>query len=79
MTILTDVLAELFKMFVSDARLTAAILAVVAVTAALINGASLSPLLGGAVLLLGCIAVLVMAIRREARHRAILSVRPERP
>lgn len=79
MTILRDVLAELFKMFVSDARLTTAILAVVAVTAALINGASLSPLWGGAVLLFGCIAVLVMAIRREATHRAALATRsPDR-
>lgn len=79
MNILKDVLAELFKMFVSDARLTAAILAVVAVTAALIKGASLSPLVGGAVLLFGCIAVLVMAVRREAQNRAILAAKPRSP
>ncbi len=70
MNILTGVQSELFKMFVSDARLTAAILAVVAVTAALIRGTSLSPLVGGAVLLVGCIGVPVAAVRREARHRA---------
>ena len=70
MSILKDVLSELFKMFVSDARLTAAILAVVAVTAALTLGTSLSPLVGGVVLLVGCIGVLIVAVRREARHRA---------
>jgi hypothetical protein len=70
MSILKDVLSELFKMFVSDARLTAAILAVVAVTAALTRGTGLSPLVGGAVLLSGSIAVLVLSVDREARRRA---------
>jgi len=70
MSILKDVLSELFKMFVSDARLTAAILAVVAGTAVLTRGTSLSPLVGGLALLVGCIAVLIVAIRREARDRA---------
>jgi len=63
MTILRDVLTELFGMFVSDARLTAAILAVVAIAAALIWFADVT-LLGGAVLLLGCLAVLVESVRR---------------
>jgi len=75
MSILKDVLSELFKMFVSDARLTAAILAVVAVTAALTRGTSLSPLVGGVVLLVGCIGVLIVAVRREARHRSRLASR----
>jgi len=70
MSILKDVLSELFKMFVSDARLTAAILAVVAGAAGLTRATSLSPLVGGVVLLVGCIAVLIVAVRREARHRA---------
>lgn len=70
MSILKDVLSELFKMFVGDARLTAAILAVVAATASLTHGTSLSPLVGGAFLLFGCIAVLIIAVRREAMHRA---------
>jgi len=69
MSILKDVLSELFKMFVSDARLTAAILAVVAGTAVLTRGTSLSPLVGGLALLVGCIAVLIVAVRREARDR----------
>lgn len=69
MSILKDVLAELLKMFVSDARLTAAILAVVAVTAALNRATSLSSLVGGGFLLVGCIAVLVTVVRIEARQR----------
>lgn len=75
MSILKDVLSELFKMFVSDARLTAAILVVVAVTAALTRGTSLSPLVGGVVLLVGCIGVLVVAVRREAQKRAAPATR----
>jgi len=70
MSILKDVLSELFKMFVSDARLTAAILAVVAGSAVVIRASGLSPLVGGMVLLFGCIGVLMAAVRREARHRA---------
>jgi Flp pilus assembly protein TadB len=69
MTILKDVFSELFSMFVSDARLTAAILAIVLATAALIDWADLPRLVGGAFLLAGCVAVLVLSVRREARAR----------
>lgn len=76
MSILKDVLSELFGMFVSDARLTAAILAMVAVAAVLIDGTALPPLAGGIALLAGCIAVLVISVRREARRRGALVARP---
>ncbi len=69
MSILKDVLSELFGMFVSDAWLTAAILALVVIAAALIEGTALPPLAGGIALLVGCIAVLVISVRREARRR----------
>lgn len=69
MSILKDVLLELFSMFVADARLTAAILVMVTVVAVLIDATGLSPLLGGAVLLLGSIAVLFLSVRREAVRR----------
>jgi fatty acid desaturase len=69
MTILGDVLAELFGMFVSDARMSAAVLAVVAVAAALIGPGGLPPLVGGAVLLLGCMAVLLGAVAWTARRQ----------
>lgn len=70
MTILKDVLAELLGMFVGDARLSAAILLVVGLAAGLIDLAGASPLIGGAVLLAGCLAVLIGAVLRAARARA---------
>lgn len=70
MNILKGVLSELFSMFVADARLTAAILATVAIAALLIDATRLPDLVGGAVLLVGCIAVLFLSVKREATRRA---------
>jgi len=67
--ILKDVLSELFGMFVTDVRLTVAILATVSVAALLINATHLPPLTGGAILLLGCVTVLFFSVRREAVQR----------
>ena len=67
MTILTVVIAELFGMFVGDARLSAAILVVVAIAAGTIRLTGASPLAGGALLLLGCLAVMIGAVLRAAR------------
>jgi len=69
MTILKDVFAELFGMFLSDAPLSTAVLAVVAVSAGLIDFARLDPLVGGGVLLGGCLAAVVESVRRTARRR----------
>lgn len=69
MRILRDVLAELFGMFVADARLTGALLATVLVAAALIDATALPPLAGGTVLLVGCVVILVLSVRREAARR----------
>ena len=68
MTILKDVLVELFGMFVADARLTLAILLVVAGVAGLIRLAGVDPLVGGVVLALGCVAVLFGAVLSAARR-----------
>jgi hypothetical protein len=70
MTILQDVVAELIGMFVGDAGLSLAILAVVAVTAGLIEIAQIEPLVGGGVLLFGCLAVLIGAVHRGARRQS---------
>jgi hypothetical protein len=70
MTILKDVIAELFGMFVGDARLTAAILMVVAIAASLVGLAGISPLIAGGVLLAGCLAVLIGAVLRAAIAQA---------
>ncbi len=69
MNILKDVLWELFSMSVADARLTTAILVIVVVAVLMIDATGLSPLVGGAVLLLVCIAVLFLSVRREAVRR----------
>jgi len=69
MKLLGDVLSELFGMFVADARLTVAILALVALSAVLTHKAGLAPLVGGVVLLLGCVVVLLLSVRREAVRR----------
>ena len=76
MSILKDVLSELFSMFVADARLTAAILAMVVVAAALIDATNMPPLVGGIILLIGSIAVLFLSVRREALRRLSESTVP---
>ncbi|WEF52026.1 hypothetical protein AFIC_000484 [[Pseudomonas] carboxydohydrogena] len=70
MSFLVDVAKELLGMFLADARLATATLLLVAIVAALLAG-YVEPLLGGAVLLLGYLALLVEATVREARHRSI--------
>lgn len=69
MHIIKDVAVELFGMFVADARLTAAVLGLVLGVAALLHVAGVAPLLGGIVLLVGCMLVLGEAVLREARRR----------
>ncbi len=66
MSVLRDVLSELFGMFVADARLTAAILVTVAIAAVLMRVLSLPGIYGGAFLLLGCVVVLLQSVRRKA-------------
>lgn len=56
-------------MFLADARLSLATLALVGLMAGLIIGLGLPPRLGGALLALGCLAVLVEAVLREAHRR----------
>lgn len=69
MTILKEVLSELVSMFVGDASLSASILVVVALSAALIDLGGVDPLVGGGALLAGCLAVLVGAVARAARRQ----------
>ena len=71
MNILKDVMSELFSMFVADARLTAAMLAVVAVAALIIDATNLPSLYGGIFLLVGSIATLLFSVRREADCRRL--------
>lgn len=70
MNLLKDVLGELIGMFVGDARLSVAVLAVVAVSAVVVRVAGMDPLVGGAVLLAGCLLVVVEGVRRNAQRLA---------
>ncbi len=69
MNVLGDVTRELLGMFLADGRLTLATLVLVAVVAVLLLTAHAAPLVTGLVLLGGCLAILVEATLREARHR----------
>ena len=69
MSLLKEVLAELVGMFLADARLSAAVLALVAMVAGLVDGVGLDPLLGGGRLLVGCLAILAAVTTANARRR----------
>ena len=67
MSLLTEVGTELIGMFFGDARLTIALLLLIAVAGALIELTGIDPLVGGIVLILGCPALLIANLRRERR------------
>ena len=69
MTLVQDIAKELFSMFLCDARLTGAIVALVLLAEGLILRLDVDPLIGGATLLFGCLIILVDAAARETRHR----------
>jgi hypothetical protein len=64
--ILGEIVAEIVGMFVGDARLSLAVLAVVGAAAALI-ACGAAPLGAGGLLLAGCLCVLVASVWRGAR------------
>jgi hypothetical protein len=67
MTMLKELAAELIGMFVAERRLTIAVLVIVAAAGSLVDFAGLSPLAGGAVLLFGCLILLIESVCRAAR------------
>jgi hypothetical protein len=69
MSIIVEVAKELLGMFLADARLTAATLVLVAIVAGLVVVLRVEPLLGGGILLVGCLAILVEAAVREVKSR----------
>ena len=70
MTVLKEVVAELIGMFIAEKRLTTAVLAVVTVAGCLANFTDLDPLVGGLVMLLGCLILLIENVWRAARTGA---------
>ncbi|MDF1793591.1 MAG: hypothetical protein P1U88_16880 [Thalassobaculaceae bacterium] len=67
MSILAEVLAELFGMFLADIRLTAAILALVAGVAAAMHWGAIGSLTGGGALLAGCLVLVIASVVLAAR------------
>jgi hypothetical protein len=69
-TMLKDLAVELIGMFVAEKRLAIAVLAIVAVAGSLVDFAGFNPLVGGAVLLFGCLILLIESVCRAARAGA---------
>ena len=70
MTVLNEVLAELISMFVAEKRLTIAVLTVVTLAGCLVDLTDLDPLVGGTVVLFGCLTLLIESVYRSARAGA---------
>lgn len=68
MSIILDVVRELFGMFVADLRLAIGVLVLVGVVAWLANGLGEPSALCGALLLLGSLAIVLEATLRQARR-----------
>jgi hypothetical protein len=67
MTVLKEVVAELIGMFVAEKRLTIAVLTVVITAGCLVDLTDLDPLVGGNVVLFGCLILLIESVCRSAR------------
>ena len=71
MTLLGDIARELLGMFLADAKLSGAILVLVATVAYLVDGSEwITPFAGGAALLVGCLVILVGVAAAEARSNS---------
>jgi hypothetical protein len=70
MVMLKELAAELLGMFVAEKRLAVAVLAIVAIAGSLVEFAGFDPLVGGGVLLFGCLILLIESVCRAARAGA---------
>lgn len=70
MTIIRIVFGELVGMFVDDGNLALLALILIALVTAAVKLLALPPLIGGVLLLAGCVAILLESTRRAARGRA---------
>ena len=64
MKLIKEIGTELVAMFVGDARLAVCVLALIAGVAVLKDMAQVGSLAAGAVLVLGCLAILLESVRR---------------
>ena len=65
MNLLKEVAAELVGMFFGDTRMTLTVLIVVAASGALVTLTGVDPLVGGAILALGCPVLLLANLHRS--------------
>jgi hypothetical protein len=70
MTMIRLVFKELVGMFVDDGNLALLALILIALITAAVKLLALPPLIGGLLLLVGCLAILVESVRRAARDKA---------
>ena len=70
MTMIRLVFKELVGMFVDDGSLALLALILIALIAAAVKLLALPPLIGGLLLLAGCLAILLESTRRAARDKA---------
>lgn len=68
MKLLSSILSELLGLFVDDGSLALQALVLIAAVAAAVKLAGLPPLWGGGLLLLGCLAILALSLRRMLRR-----------
>ncbi|MBI1417804.1 MAG: hypothetical protein GC146_11325 [Limimaricola sp.] len=68
MSFALSVLKELFSLFVDDGNLALQVLVLIAAVTALVRLAGLAPLAAGMLLLLGCLAILAVSLRRALRR-----------
>ena len=66
MTVFREVVVELIGMFFAEKRLTITVLTLVTLAGCLIDFTDLDPLVGGSVLLFGCLILLVESVCRAA-------------
>ncbi len=67
MSLVKSILAELLSLFVDDGNLALQIVGLIFVVTAMTKLAHVGPLISAAVLLIGCIAILIASVIRRAR------------
>lgn len=68
MTIVRLILKELVGMFIDDGSLATLVLLLILTVTATVKLLALPPLAGGALLLVGCLAILLYSVRSAARR-----------
>lgn len=68
MAFISSIFSEVLGLFVDDGNLALHVLALILLVALAVQYAGLAPLAGAGLLLLGCIAILALSLRRMLRR-----------